>query len=106
MDVLLIRFLFVVFVAVICFLIRPFGLPRNLDAAVGLLIGIAIILFEWRLRSVSLKRLIGAAIGSVLGIFGAYLFALVIRSSIGPPRFFAHRVLLTVSVFFQELEPV
>ena len=33
----------------------------------------------------SLKRLIGAAIGSVLGIFGAYLFALVIRNSI-PPR--------------------
>ena len=84
MDVLLIRFLFVAFVSVICFLIRPFGLPRNLDAAVGLLIGIAIILFEWRLRSVSLKRLIGAAIGSVLGIFGAYFFALVIRSSIAP----------------------
>ena len=84
MDVLLIRFLFVVFVGVICFLIRPFNLPRNLDAVVGLLIGSAIIVFEWRLRSVSLKRLIGAAIGSVLGIFGAYLFALVIRSSIAP----------------------
>jgi len=83
-DVLLIRFLFVAFVAVICFLIRPFNLPRNLDAAVGFLIGIAVIMFEWRLRSVSLKRLIGAAIGSVLGIFGAYLFAVVIRSSIAP----------------------
>jgi len=76
--------LFVAFVSVTCFLIRPFNLPRNLDAAVGFLIGIAIIMFEWRLRSVSLKRLIGAAIGSVLGIFGAYLFALVIRSSIAP----------------------
>ena len=32
----------------------------------------------------SLKRLIGAAIGSVLGIFGANLLALVIRSSIAP----------------------
>ena len=84
MDVLLIRFLFVAFVGVICFLIRPFNLPRNLDPAVGLLIGAAIIVFEWRLRTVSLKRLIGAAIGSVLGIFGAYLFALVIRSSIAP----------------------
>src|SRR5438128_1501203 len=30
----------------------------------------------------SLKRLIGAAIGSILGIFGAYLFALVIRNSL------------------------
>src|SRR5205814_10275977 len=31
---------------------------------------------------VSLKRLIGAAIGSILGIFGAYLFALVIKNSL------------------------
>jgi len=45
-------------------------------------IGVAIIVFEWRLRAMSLKRLIGAAIGSVLGIVGAYLFALVIRNSI------------------------
>ncbi len=45
-------------------------------------IGAAIVLFEWRLRLVSLTRLIGAAIGSVLGIFGAYLFALVIRNSL------------------------
>jgi uncharacterized protein YacL len=83
-DVLLIRLLFVLIVGVICFLIRPFNLPSNLDAALGLLIGIAIIIFEWRLRAVSLKRLIGAAIGSVLGIIGAYLFALVIRNSIPP----------------------
>jgi uncharacterized protein YacL len=83
-DVLLIRFLLVVIVGVTCFYIHPFGLPRNLDAIVGLLIGLAIILFEWRLRVVTLKRLIGAAIGSVLGIFGAYLFALVIRNSIPP----------------------
>ena len=78
------RLLFVVIVAVICFLIQPFRLPSNLDAAVGALIGGAIVVFEWRLRTVSLKRLIGAAIGSVLGIIGAYLFALVIRSSIEP----------------------
>jgi uncharacterized protein YacL len=81
-DVVLIRLLFVIFVGLTCFLIRPFGLPSNLDAGVGLLIGAAIIVFEWRLRVMSLKRLIGAAIGSVLGIMGAYLFALVIRNSI------------------------
>ncbi len=84
MDVLLIRLLFVLIVGVICYLIRPFNLPSNLDAALGLLIGVAIIVFEWRLRAMSLKRLIGAAIGSVLGIIGAYLFALVIRNSIPP----------------------
>jgi len=84
MDLILVRLLFVLFVTVTCFLIRPFGLAPKLDAAVGLALGLAIVLFEWRLRLVSLKRLIGAAIGSVLGIFGAYLFALVIRSSISP----------------------
>ena len=82
MDLVLIRLLFVIFVAVICYLIQPFGLAANWDAGVGVVIGAAILVFEWRLRNVSLKRLIGAAIGSVLGILGAYLFALVIRNSI------------------------
>ena len=82
MDVVFIRLVFVLFVGFTCYRIQPFGLPSNLDAAVGVLIGGAIIVFEWRLRAVSLKRLIGAAIGSILGIIGAYLFALVIRNSI------------------------
>src|SRR6202035_1462762 len=80
----MVRLLFVVFVAVTCYLIQPFGLSPKLDAGVGALLGIAVVTFEWRLRAMSLKRLIGAAIGSVLGIFGAYLFALVIRNSIPP----------------------
>ena len=36
------------------------------------------------MRQVSLKRLIGAVIGSILGIIGAYLFSLVIRNSVPP----------------------
>ncbi len=84
MDVVLIRVVFVIIVGVICFVIRPFNLPQNYDALVGAIIGGAIVVFEWRLRVMSLKRLIGAAIGSVLGIVGAYLFALVIRNSIPP----------------------
>ena len=82
MDLIFVRFLFVLIVAVACYVIEPFGLTRPVDAVVGLGIGLAVILFEWRLRLVSLKRLIGAAIGSILGIIGAYLFALVIRSSV------------------------
>ena len=82
MDLIFVRLLFVIVVAVTCFVIEPFALTRNFDAGVGALIGAAIVLFEWKLRTVSLKRLIGAAIGSVLGICGAYLFALVIRNSV------------------------
>ena len=84
MDLVLVRLLFIFFVALTCYFIEPFGLPSKLDAAVGMLFGATIVIFEWRLRRVSLKRLIGAAIGSILGIFGAYLFALVIRNSIQP----------------------
>jgi uncharacterized protein YacL len=83
-DLVVVRFLFVLIVIVTCYLTDPFDLPARLDAGVGALIGLGIILFEWRLRRVSLKRLIGAAVGSVLGIFGAYLFSLVIRNSIAP----------------------
>jgi uncharacterized protein YacL len=83
-DVVFIRFLLVLVVGVVCWLIHPFNLPSRLDAVIGLVIGAGIIVFEWRLRVMSLRRLIGAAIGSVLGIFGAYLFALVIRNSILP----------------------
>jgi uncharacterized protein YacL len=82
LDLVLVRVLFVLIVAITCYLIEPFGLPSKLDGAVGAALGLAIVLFEWRLRRVSLKRLIGAAIGSVLGIVGAYLFALVIRNSL------------------------
>ena len=82
MDIVFVRLLFVIVVGATCFVIEPFNLTRPWDAAVGVAIGGAIVLFEWKLRMVSLKRLIGAAIGSILGICGAYLFALVIRNSV------------------------
>jgi uncharacterized protein YacL len=81
-DIIFVRLLFIIVVAVTCFVIQPFGRPAAVDAGIGAVIGAAIVLFEWKLRTVSLKRLIGAAIGSILGICGAYLFALVIRSSV------------------------
>lgn len=84
MDLVLVRLLFVFFVAITCYLIEPFGLPSKMDALVGVLFGVVIVIFEWRLRMMSLKRLIGSAIGSVLGIVGAYLFAVVIRNSLPP----------------------
>jgi len=81
-DLILVRLVFIIVVSVTCYVIAPFGRSQPVDAGVGALVGAAIVLFEWKLRTVSLKRLIGAAIGSILGICGAYLFALVIRSSV------------------------
>ena len=84
MDSFLFRALFVICVVFTCYKIRPFGLSAEIDAALGLIIGLSIVALEWRLRLVSLKRMIGAAVGSVLGIFGAFLFSLVIRNSLSP----------------------
>src|SRR4029079_8081625 len=83
-DLVFIRFFFVLFVAVTCYRVDPFGVNPRSNAVIGAILGLAIVLFEWRLRRISLKRLIGAAIGSILGIFGAYLFSLVIRNSVAP----------------------
>jgi len=83
-DLLIVRFVFIVIMGAAAFFLRPFGLNAPASAAAGLAIGLGILLFEMRLRTVSLKRLIGAVIGSILGIFGAYLFSLVIRESLTP----------------------
>ena len=62
---------------------HPFGLTSRTAAVVGLLFSIAVFLFEMRLQRASLRRLIGAAVGSILGILGAYLMGLVLaRTSI------------------------
>src|SRR6266542_4157949 len=100
-DLILIRLIFAIFVAITCYLIHPFGLSPRVDAVIGSLIGFAIIIFEWRLLRVSLKRLIGAAIGSILGIFGAYLFALVIRNSLldSPLRSFLQLMVMLLMAY-------
>jgi len=83
-DLVLIRVVFVIVTAVACYELQPLGLQPAVAAGFGVLLGLAVILFEIRLRQVSLKRLIGAVIGSILGIIGAYLFSLVIRNSLIP----------------------
>ena len=84
MDLAFIRFVLLVVISVAGYFLHPFELDPLPGAGAGFLIGVAIVVFEWRLRSVSLKRLIGAVIGSILGILGAYLFSLVIRDAVSP----------------------
>jgi len=85
MDLLIIRIVFIAVVATACYHLRPFGLASLqpwIAGCSGIAIGVAVVWFEARLRVVSLKRLIGAVIGSILGILGAYLFSVVIKNSI------------------------
>ena len=57
---------------------KPFQLAEGYAAAAGLVFGIAIVLFEIQVRKTTLKRLFGAAFGSLLGIIGAYLISLIL----------------------------
>lgn len=77
-DVVLVRGIFAAVCVAACYHFRPFGLNARNAAIVGLAFSIAVILFEIRLRRASLRRLIGAAVGSILGIIGAYLITLVL----------------------------
>ena len=82
MDLILVRLLFVALLAGVCFFLHPLGMTEWVSAAVGAGAAGAIIVFELRVRALSLKRLIGAVAGSVMGIFGASLFCMVLRGAL------------------------
>ena len=91
LDIWIIRGGFIAMLVLLGYLLNPFeetveyGLA-NLDpqgrrmasAALGGVVGLFIIGFEFRVRKASLKTLIGAAIGSILGILGAFLIGVLI----------------------------
>jgi uncharacterized protein YacL len=91
LDALIIRIGFVLLLGAIGWLLNPVGQStmlgnlnagdrRIVSAALGALFALAIIGFEIRVRKASLKTLIGAAVGSILGIIGAYLIGMLISS--------------------------
>ncbi len=81
-------FIRVVFCAVFifsCYYFQPFDLTKPWAAAVGVVTSAAIIIFEVRLRKTSLKQLIGAAIGSILGISGAAMIgSMLVKTTMDP----------------------
>src|SRR5688500_13797209 len=91
-DVLILRIASVGMLILLAYLLNPFertqrfGLAnieddtvrRYLSATLGGVIGLLIIGFEMRVRRSSLKTLIGAAVGSTLGIAGAFLIGVLI----------------------------
>lgn len=80
-DLLVLRILLVLTLATAAAYLHPFDLSRWGGALCGALVAGAIILFEIRLNRASLKRLIGAAVGSLLGIVGAFLISWVVRGA-------------------------
>ncbi|MFN2500782.1 MAG: PIN/TRAM domain-containing protein [Pyrinomonadaceae bacterium] len=92
LDVLILRITFVGMLILLGYLLNPFertqrfGLSnigddstrRLLSAGLGAVVSLLIIAFEMRVRKASLKTLIGAAVGSILGIVGAFLIGVLI----------------------------
>jgi len=68
----------VLILAAAAWFLQPFGLAAPAAAGVGVGLGLLIVVFEVRLKQVSLKRLIGAAVGSVLGILGALMISVIL----------------------------
>jgi uncharacterized protein YacL len=83
-DMLAIRAIFAIVCVAAGYHFRPFSLTHLLGALTGLGFAVAVILFEIRLRRASLRRLIGAVIGSILGILGAFLTTLVLAHTTMP----------------------
>lgn len=90
-DIILIRTVFTLILVIAGALIQPIpesvgkqlGMPggsRLLSAILGAILASGIIFFERRIRQASLKTLIGAAFGSILGIFGASLMGFLITA--------------------------
>ncbi|MEO8647872.1 MAG: TRAM domain-containing protein [Acidobacteriota bacterium] len=87
-DVLIIRVGFILLLAAMGFLLNPLAqtshfegskLSRQVVSAIlGALIAFFIVGFEMRARQANLRTLIGAAVGSILGIVGAFLIGMLI----------------------------
>jgi uncharacterized protein YacL len=84
MDLVVIRTLFILVLTAACYFLRPFGLDPWAAAVLGAVAAAAVIVFELRVRALSIKRLLGAVLGSVLGMAGAALFGMVLGGSLPP----------------------
>lgn len=108
-DIILIRTVFTLILVVAALLIQPipesigrdWGVPggsRLLSALAGLAIAAGIITFELRIRRASLKTLIGAAVGSTLGIIGSTLIGFLISAQHWDPSIRSF-ITLTLTLF-------
>ena len=74
-DIVVVRTIFAVISMVAAYFISPFGLTGVNAVLIGLASALGIIFFEHRVRRASLRRLIGAAVGSILAIIGASMIS-------------------------------
>src|SRR5882672_12065956 len=74
-DIVVVRVIFALTLTFAAYYIQPFGFTGIYTVVLGLASALGIIYFEHRLKRATLKRLIGAAAGSIMGIVGAKLIS-------------------------------
>ena len=111
LDILIVRIGFVALLILLGFQINPLEVTRRLhgvdestrqilSALLGGVVGLIIIGFEMRVRRASLKTLIGAAVGSILGILGAFLIGVLISFQKEAAVSAGMQTFLTISLAF------
>src|SRR5262245_41838174 len=82
LDIVVVRLIFAITLTVVAYQSHPFGFQAPYTIIVGIASAIGIIFFEYRLKGATLKRLIGAAIGSIMGIIGASLISHMLTDTV------------------------
>ena len=101
-DMLALKIVFTTVCVVVGYHFRPFSISKEMGAVAGLLFAFAVIFFETRLQRISLRRLIGATSGSILGLLCAYLTSLIFTHTTMPEStrsFFSLAVFLVMAYF-------
>ena len=112
-DIFIIRLGFIILLAAVGWMLNPLAnvdtlnswnlsieSKRLVSAIIGSVVALFIIAFEMRIRRATLKTLIGAAIGSIAGIVGAYLIGMLISSQETAAVPAEVKTFLTVSLAF------
>jgi uncharacterized protein YacL len=97
---LALKIVFTAVCVVVGYHFRPFSISKEAGGAAGLCFAIAVIFFETRMQSISLRRLIGASAGSIMGILAAYLISLIFTHTTMPEStrsFFSLAVFLVLT---------
>jgi uncharacterized protein YacL len=99
-DVVIIRIIFTGILVASGYVLKPINGSAWISAVAGAVIAVCIIFFERRIRRASLKTLIGAAVGSILGIIGAFLIGSLISRQESPAVAAEVKTFLTLALTF------
>lgn len=87
MGLWLIRVFFIASFTAGAFFLQPFGLSASVSLVLGLILSLLILTLELNLRRCSLRAIVGASFGVILGLIGASLGSVVIdRMSLNSPN--------------------